>query len=56
MSREKKPIFSKTSRPFSINLGTNHPWIKGISNYSNKVPGPLQSGDNHKNAKIWLGH
>jgi hypothetical protein len=39
--------------PFSIKLGTNHPWVKGILNCSNKLPGPLQRGDNHKNAKIW---
>jgi hypothetical protein len=31
---------------------TNHPWVKGILNCSNKGPGPLQRGDNHKNAKM----
>jgi hypothetical protein len=25
-------------------------------NYSNEGPGPLQKGNNHKNAKIWRGH
>jgi hypothetical protein len=25
-----KKIFSRTSRPISIKLGTNHPWVKGI--------------------------
>jgi hypothetical protein len=36
----------------------NHPWVKGILNYSNKGPGPLQRGDtcNLKNAKMGLGH
>jgi hypothetical protein len=33
----------------------NHPWVKGILNCSNKGPGPFQRGDNHKNAKLWLG-
>jgi hypothetical protein len=32
-------------------LGTNHPWVKGILDYSNQGPGPIQSGDNHKTAK-----
>jgi hypothetical protein len=40
----------------SIKLGKNHPWVKGILNCSNKGPGPLQRGDNNKNAKIWRGH
>jgi hypothetical protein len=48
----EKKIFSRTSRPVSIKLGTNHSWIKGILNCSNKGPGPLQRGDNHKSAKI----
>jgi hypothetical protein len=25
-----KIFFSRTSRPISIKLGTNHPWVKGI--------------------------
>jgi hypothetical protein len=54
---EKKPtFFSRTSRPISIKLGTNHPWLKGIQNYTNKGPGPLQRGDNHKNATMGWGH
>jgi hypothetical protein len=29
--------------------------VKGIINCSNKGPGPLQRGDNHKNAKMgWV--
>jgi hypothetical protein len=48
-------IFSRTSRLISIKLSINHPWVKGILNCSNKGPGPLQRGDNHKNAKICRG-
>jgi hypothetical protein len=47
-----KRVKSRTSRPISIKLGTNYPWEKGILNFSNKGPGPLQRGDDHKNAKI----
>jgi hypothetical protein len=46
-----KQIFSRAGRPISIKLGTNHPWVKGIQNSSNKGPDHLQRGDNHKNAK-----
>jgi hypothetical protein len=42
--------------PISIKLCTNHPWIKEILDCTNKGPGPLQSGDNHKNAKMGWGH
>jgi hypothetical protein len=28
----------------------------GILNYSNKGPGPLQRGDNHKTAKMGWSH
>jgi hypothetical protein len=51
-----KNISSRTSRPISIKLGRNHPWVKGILNYSNKGPVPLQMGYNHKNAKMRLDH
>jgi hypothetical protein len=40
--------FSRTSRLISIKLGTNYSWVKDILNFSNKWPGPLQRGDNHK--------
>jgi hypothetical protein len=53
---KKKIFFSRTSRPISIKLGTNHPLVKGILNCSNIGPGSLQSGDNHKNAKMGWGH
>jgi hypothetical protein len=36
----------QTSKPKSIKLGTNYPWVKGIQVCSNKGPGPLQMGDN----------
>jgi hypothetical protein len=42
--------------PISIKLGTNYPWIKGILNCSYQGPGPLQRGDNYKNAKMGCGH
>jgi hypothetical protein len=48
----KKKFFSRTSRPNSIKLNTNYPWVKEIEVCSNKGPGPLQRGDNHKNVKI----
>jgi hypothetical protein len=44
----EKILFSRTSRPISIKLGRNHPWVKGMVNW----PCPLQRGDNHKNAKM----
>jgi hypothetical protein len=47
----KKKIFSRTSKPISIKLGTNLPWVKGLLNCTNKRPVPLQRGDIHKNAK-----
>jgi hypothetical protein len=51
-----KEIFSRTSKPISTKLGTNHPWVKEILYCTNKGPCPLQRGDNHKNAKICRGH
>jgi hypothetical protein len=30
--------------------------VKGIEVYSNKGPGSLQRGDNHKNVKMGWGH
>jgi hypothetical protein len=41
---------------FQSKVGTINPWVKEILEYTNKGPGPLQRGDNHKNAKIWRGH
>jgi hypothetical protein len=41
--------------PNSIKLGTNYPWVKEIQVCSNKGPGPLQKGDNHKNVKMGWG-
>jgi hypothetical protein len=51
----KKIFFSSTSRLISIKLGTNHPYVTGILNCSNKGPSPLQKGDNH-NAKMGWGY
>jgi hypothetical protein len=51
-----KIFFSRTSRPKSIKPGINHPWVKGMQVCSNKGPGPLQRGDNHKNDNIGWGH
>jgi hypothetical protein len=45
-------FFFRTSRPKSIKLGTNYTLVKGIQACSNKEPGPLQRGDNHKNVRI----
>jgi hypothetical protein len=52
----KKIFFSRTSRPISTKLGLNHPWVKGILNCSSKGPGPLQRGDNLKNATMGWGY
>jgi hypothetical protein len=52
----KKKILSRTSWPISIKLDINHPWVKGILNCSNEGSGPLQRGDNLKNAKMGWGH
>jgi hypothetical protein len=49
-------FFYRTSRPKSIKLGTNYPWVKGIQVSSIKRPGPFQRGDNHKNVKVGWGH
>jgi hypothetical protein len=48
----KKNLFSRTSRPNSIKLGTNYSWVKRIEVYSNEGPGHLQREDDHKNVKI----
>jgi hypothetical protein len=39
-----------------MKLGTNHPYVTGFLNCSNKGPGPLQWGYNHKNVKMGWGH
>jgi hypothetical protein len=51
-----KKIFSRTSRSISMKLYTNHAWVKGILNCSNKGSDPLQRGDNYKIAKMEWGH
>jgi hypothetical protein len=52
----KKIFFSRTSRSISMILNTNHAWVKGILNCSNKGSDPLQRGDNYKIAKMGWGH
>jgi hypothetical protein len=49
-------FFFRTGSPISIELGINHSWVNGILDCSNKESGPLQRGDNLKNAKIGLGY
>jgi hypothetical protein len=51
-----KKIFSRTSKPISIKLGTYHPWVKGILICLNEGPGPLQRGHDHKNSKMGRRH
>jgi hypothetical protein len=48
-------FFSRTSMPNSIKLNTNYLFVKEIQVCSNKGPGPLQRGNNHKNVKMGLG-
>jgi hypothetical protein len=47
-----KIFFPRTSRPISIKLGINHPWVKGILNCSNKGPSPLQREIITRNTKM----
>jgi hypothetical protein len=42
--------------PYWIKLGTNYPWVKEIQVCSNKGPGLLQRGDNHKNVNMGWVH
>jgi hypothetical protein len=45
---------SKTSRPNSIKLNTNYPWVKGIQFCSNERDNPSRRGDNSERVKIHL--
>jgi hypothetical protein len=49
-------IVSRTSKAISIKLDINHPQVKGIQNCTNQGAGSSQTGDNHKNTKMGLGH
>ena len=40
----------------ACDLNTNYLWVKEIQVCSNKGPGSLQRGDNHKNVKMGWGH
>jgi hypothetical protein len=42
--------------PKSIKLGTNYRLVKRIQVCSNKGPGPLQRGDNHRNVRKGWDH
>jgi hypothetical protein len=48
----RKIFFSRTSKPISIKLGTNYPWVKRIKDCSKEGPGSFPRRDNHRNAKI----
>jgi hypothetical protein len=51
-TKKFQKIFSRTTGPISIKLGTNHPWVKGIPVCSNEGADPLQRGDNYKNRMV----
>jgi hypothetical protein len=53
--KKKNTLFSRSSRQKPIKLAINYHWVKVMYVYSNKGPGPLQRGDNHKNVKIGWG-
>jgi hypothetical protein len=46
-------LLKRTSKPISMKLDTNHPWVKEILICPNEGPSPLQREDNHKNV---VGH
>jgi hypothetical protein len=52
----KNILFSRTSKPISIKLGTNYHWVKRILKCSKEWQGSFPRGDNHRNAKIYRGH
>jgi hypothetical protein len=47
-------IFSRTIGPNLTRFGTNYSLVKKIQVSSNKWPGPLQRGDNHRTKASWL--
>jgi hypothetical protein len=50
-----KIFFSRTRKPKSIKLDTNYRLVKRIQVCSNKGPGSLQRGNNHRNVrKGWV--
>jgi hypothetical protein len=51
-----KKIFSRTSRPISMKLGTNHPWVKRIKNCWKERPGSFPGKVNHRNANEGWDH
>jgi hypothetical protein len=51
-----KIFFSRTSRPISIKLGINYPWVKRIINCSNKGPGACFTKELTITIKFYLAH
>jgi hypothetical protein len=51
-----KTLFSRTIMPNSIKLNLNYLLVKGIQICTNRGPGPLERGGNHKNVKMGWGH
>ena len=47
-----KIFFSRTTVPISTKLSINHPWVKGILDYSNKWPLLFPRGDDYEIMKI----
>jgi hypothetical protein len=45
-------LFSRTTGPILIRLGTNHPWVKGIQVCSKEEDSPSPRGDNSETVKI----
>jgi hypothetical protein len=51
-----KISISRTIWPISSKLYANHSCMKEIYVFTDKGPGPLQSGNNHQNSKIGWSH
>ena len=45
-------LFTRITEPILIQLGTKHPWVKGIQVYSNERPCPFPRRDDKEKAKI----
>ena len=48
----KKIFLSRTTGPISAKLGTNHPWVKGVLEYSKEEPLLFRRGDDYELVKI----
>jgi hypothetical protein len=49
-------MFSRTSRPISIKLGTNYPWVMGILNCSNLFKGEIITKMQKWSIKLGTNH